>query len=246
MCIIAIFKDGKRPDKATIKRMMDTNRDGVGIAWNTGKNACFRKGFTTVDSVEAFIERLTATAGVGDIVFHARIGTSGGVSTEKCHPFPVSGCDEQLNRTTYCGNAPLVFHNGVFSIDIEAGLSDSQTFVKRMIYPLWKADPKGLLKGRYDGIINMAVKGSRLVIMYADGWRAYGTGWCEEDEAWYSNSGYKAYTYTRGGWYDGDWGWEYDREYEEFEKYRKGGWSKASLFGVEKPASKGVRNRDEK
>lgn len=219
MCIIAIFKNGKRPDKATIKRMMATNRDGVGIAWNTGKQVYFRKGFTTAEQVEKVLANLESVGGVRDIVFHARIGTSGGVSAEKCHPYPLTGCAEHINRTTYAGGAPVVFHNGVFSIDIENGLNDTQTFVKNMLYPLCKADAKGLAKGKYDRFIDMAVKGSRLVIMYPDGWRAYGTGWQEEDEAWYSNSGYKPYTppvYGRGYWYGDGWDDEWDAEWEEW------------------------------
>lgn len=220
MCIIAIFKNGKRPDKATIKRMMNTNRDGAGIAWNTGRSVAFRKGFTTVESVEAWLNRLDSVGGCQNIVFHARIGTSGGISAEKCHPYPLTACVDNLNRVKYSGNAPVVFHNGVFPIDIESGLNDSQTFVKNMLYPLYKSDPRGLATGKYDPIIEMAVKGSRLVIVYPDGFRAYGTGWQEEDEAWYSNSGYKEQRAVwRGGyghWYD-----EYDDEYwSDYEEWR--------------------------
>lgn len=213
MCIIAIFKNGKRPDRATIKRMMATNRDGVGIAWNTGKQVYFHKGYTTAEQVEKMLSNIESVGGVRDIVFHARIGTSGGVSAEKCHPYPLTGCAEHINRTTYAGGAPVVFHNGVFSIDIENGLNDSQTFIKNMLYPIYKNDPKGLYKGKYDRLIEMAVRGSRLVIMYPDGWRAYGSGWQEEEEAWYSNSGYKAYTPTRPSYY---WSWDaYDDYYDE-------------------------------
>lgn len=222
MCIISIFKAQKRSDKATIQRMMNANRDGVGIAWNTGKTVYFKKGFTKAEEVEAFVARLRADEGVRNIVFHARIGTSGGISAEKCHPYPITGDADTLNRTTYSGRVPVVFHNGIFSIDIESGLNDSQTFVKNMLFPLWRADPHGLARGKYDRLIEMAVKGSRLVILYPDGFRAYGNGWQEEDEAWYSNAGYKAYTPARYAWDDDGWdgyGHSYDREW--WDDYRE-------------------------
>jgi hypothetical protein len=222
MCIIAVFKRGKRPDKETIQRMMTANRDGVGIAWNTGKHLYYKKGLQTVAEVEKLIEKMRRVGGVKDIIFHARIGTSGGISAEKCHPYPLSADPDTLDRTTYSGGAPVVFHNGVFSIDIEDGLNDSQTFVKNMLYPLYKSDPQGLRRGRYDYLIEMAVSGSRLVIMYPDGFRAFGNGWAEEDEAWYSNTGYKpATSYAYGSrWYDyhDDW---YDEDYmDDWEEYR--------------------------
>ena len=236
MCIIAIFKRGQRPNKETVKRMISTNQDGVGIAWNTGRNVYFRKGFKTAAEVESFLKRLSKTDGVRDVIFHARIGTSGGISAAKCHPYPLSADDKQLNRTTYGGGAPVVFHNGVFSIDIEDGLNDSQTFVKKMLYPLYRADARGLLAGKYDELIDMAVHGSRLVIMTPEGFRAYGSGWCEENEAWYSNSGYKSYT-ARYGYACYGWDDEYDDELIEY--YRSGSrksfaeWRKEKLAAAE-------------
>jgi hypothetical protein len=230
MCIIAAFKRGKRPDKATIERMMAKNPDGVGIAWNTGKNAYFRKGFTSAKQAEKFIQTLTNTKGVLDIVFHARIATSGGVSAEKCHPFPMSADDKQLNRVTYAGGMPVVFHNGVFSIDIDDGLNDSQTFIKKMLYPLYKTDPNGLRKGKYDDIIEMAISGSRLVILYPDGLRGYGVGWAEEAEAWYSNSGYKAWQgYGAYYGYDADDWNDYDGYYDDYREWQESG-SKMSYY----------------
>lgn len=223
MCIISIFKRGKRPDKETVKRMMETNRDGVGIAWNTGRGVYFKKGFERFEDVEKFLKRLRNEEGVKDIIFHARIGTSGGISAAKCHPYPLSADAHQLNRTTYGGSAPVIFHNGVFSLDIEDGLNDSQTFIKNMLFPIYRADPRGLLSGKYDGIIDMAVHGSRLVIMTADGFRAYGVGWCEEDEAWYSNSGYKSYVASYYAWDDGEWSASYydDDYFEDWQEYNR-------------------------
>lgn len=207
MCIIAVYQNGLRPDVEPIARMMRKNPDGVGIAWNTGRAVFFKKGFKTVESVMSLFNRLDFAR---DVVFHARIATSGGISAEKCHPFPMSGCDENLNRTTYAGKKPIIFHNGVFSLTPDDGLNDSQTFIKKSLYPLFKADERGFTAGKYNDLINMAVHGSRLVIMYPDGLYAYGAGWQKDDNGvWYSNSGYKdfsAYYSTR--WDDE---WEYDR-----------------------------------
>jgi hypothetical protein len=213
MCIIAIYSNGKRPQKNTIETMMKRNPDGVGIAWNTGKHVFFKKGLTTVDGVMALMGKLDFAR---DIVFHARIATSGGVSAEKCHPFPVSGDNATLDRTTYAGKNPVVFHNGVFNISIDNGLNDSQTFVKKSLYPIFRADPRGLSNGKYNPIINMAVSGSRLVILYPDGFYAYGNGWQEDDGVWYSNSGYKET--ERSKYWTASW----DDWYEEYSYASRG------------------------
>lgn len=211
MCIIAAYLDGKRPTRERVERMMTVNADGVGIGWNTGKTVAFKKGFTKADAVLDFIDRLTTAK---DIVFHARIATSGGISASKCHPYPITKDNETLDKITYYGKTPVIFHNGVFSIDIENGLNDSQTFVKYCIQPIYKKDPRGFVNGDYDGIIKFATRGNRLAILTPDGVRLFGD-WVEDDNGvMYSNTTYKPFTTV---YYGG--GFDYDNWREVFDDW---------------------------
>lgn len=200
MCIIAIYKKGVKPRRDRVEEMMKRNADGVGIAWNNGKNVYFKKGITTAAQAWDILQSLDGRA--NDIVFHARIATSGGISAGKCHPFPLTDKNESLDAVNYRGKNPVVFHNGVFSIDIEKGLNDSQTFIKYALTPLYKADAHGVKNGAHDELIDMSVKGSRLVILFPDGLRIYGRGWETDDGGTvYSNTSYKTFNYN--GYYNG-------------------------------------------
>lgn len=197
MCIIAVYSKGLRPTKERIEQMMGTNKDGVGIGYNTGRGAYFVKGFTTVEGVMKFVKQLDFAK---DIVFHARIATSGGISAEKCHPFPISSDNDVLNKTSGKGGAPVIFHNGIFSIDIEKGLNDTQTFIKRVVAPLWRLDKRGFIAGDYDEVLRMASRGSRLAILFPDGVRVFGEWTTDDGGVLYSNTGYKPYTYYGRVW----------------------------------------------
>jgi hypothetical protein len=222
MCIIAWYKKGTTADRETVKRMMTTNGDGVGIAWNTGRAAYMKKGFEKVDEVCAFLDRLRADKHVNDIIFHARIATSGGISAEKCHPFPLSADNDTLNKTQYGTRGALVFHNGVFSIDIENGLNDSQTYIKRVLYPLARLDSNGVRNGRFDEILRMSSAGSRLLLLYPDGVKTFGT-WTESEGVLYSNTGFRPWTYYGNGARSYYYGWTADEwdEWEEIQRERR-------------------------
>ena len=214
MCIIAYYKKGQTPERETVSRMMTTNPHGVGIGWNTGKRAYFQKGFVSVDGVMRYMEALRKDNHVNDIILHARIATSGGISAEKCHPFPVSMDEETLNKRQFATGGALVFHNGVLSVKVADGLNDTQTFIKNSIAPLDRLDGKGLKNGKYDELLTLATSGSRLLLLYPDGVRLFGR-W-ETDEktgVLYSNTGYKPYATYYGRWTDDDW--------ERWESYYK-------------------------
>lgn len=213
MCIIAIYNNGQKPDFATVQQMINRNPDGVGIAFNNGELSAFKKGFKTAAAAFAFIESIKNPR---DIVFHARIATHGGICAERCHPFPVSNKTAALNKKSGVTTTPLLFHNGVFSsLNTDRTTSDSQAFVRDCLYPLYTSDPDGLKAGKYDDLIDLAVSGSRVVILYPDGVKLYGRGWIADKGATFSNSSYKPYTppvydwekWGRGYSHYGAYGW---------------------------------------
>jgi hypothetical protein len=212
MCIIAIYTGEAKPDKKTLDRMIIKNPDGVGVAWNDGRAVHFRKGLKDSAQVMRIYERVKRDALA--FVFHARIATSGGVSAQKCHPFPISNDERALNVTTYDGTRPCAFHNGVFPLTVEKGFNDTQTFIKNSIYPIHDADGDGLKTGRFDALLEFATRNSRFVLLYPDDIRVFGE-WEKDNGVYYSNGGFKDYgalyatrgaqypTYTRGGYYGG-------------------------------------------
>lgn len=229
MCIIAYYERGKRPDKNTVNIMIENNPDGVGFAWNDGRKVHFEKGYKTLTAVLTALAKIPSTA--KDIVFHARISTSGGISAEKCHPFPIAQSEKKLNATKGISARPLVFHNGVFPITPAKGLNDTQTFTRDCLAPLYLRDATGVKYGLYDDLIELATRGSRLVIMYPDEVRIFGSGWkLADDGVMYSNDSYqkprytywcKNYnTYGYGKQYDDDYWEKWEAEYKN--KYKGG------------------------
>lgn len=200
MCVIAIYEGIHAPKITDIKDMINANPDGVGVAWNDGERVHFRKGLETAEQVMDIYEAIKDEA-LGFVV-HCRIATSGGVSPNKCHPFPVTIHNQFLNITTYDGRTPCAIHNGVFDIDVEDGLNDTQTLIKKVIAPVYRADVKGFERGRYSEVVKMATKGSRFVIMYPSHIEIFGR-WNERDGVLFSNL---LWTY-RAEWHASKYGW---------------------------------------
>lgn len=186
MCVIAIYDSITRPTLADVTSMIKANPDGVGVAYNNGRYVSFVKGLKNAVQVLAVYEEALERGGLKNFVFHARIATSGGVSASKCHPFIVSPDDATLNKTQGIGDITLLFHNGIFPVDIDTGLSDTQSFVKNYLYPLYKSDKKGVKRGKYSKLIQLATRGNRVVIMDKDCVQIFGA-WEERKGVYYSN-----------------------------------------------------------
>lgn len=215
MCIIAYYKKGMKPTRERIEYMCLRNPDGVGVAYNDGKKVYFSKGLVNADGVLEFINAIRPHA--NEILFHARIATSGGISAAKCHPYPLTSNDARLDITRYTGRDPVVFHNGVFSLTPEIGKNDTQTFIKQSLAPLHKSDPSALKNGGFDSLITLATRGSRVAIMYPDGVRFFGTWETDDGGVLYSNTSYKpAPVYYGYRWDDDEYyygGQKYNREW---------------------------------
>lgn len=188
MCIIAIYEKGATPDKKTLETMIQKNGDGIGVAWNDGERVHARKGLTTADEVLSIYNEARATAQT--FIFHARIATSGGISAEKCHPFLIADNRRALDLTTYDGKRPLAFHNGVFDVTPADGLNDTQTLVRDMVYPLYKANPRAFVNGDFDANIRFLTRQNRFVILTPARVAFFGT-WNESDGVKYSNYGWR-------------------------------------------------------
>lgn len=110
MCIIA-YKTTEYSDwwKTAINAMEDSNPDGNGVTVLDGNSVWWEKGIS-IERVHELSKKYQ------NIILHFRIGTSGGIKPEMCHPFLISGTRGGLNTPLsghlYRGES-LLFHNGV-------------------------------------------------------------------------------------------------------------------------------------
>lgn len=141
MCIIAIKPVGiKLPSDKTIENMWYNNPDGAGFMFSKNGQVEVRKGFMKLKSLKKAVEQLKKEINVvtTPVIFHFRIGTSGGNTPENTHPFPVSEHLPLLQKIQ-C-RAPLaVAHNGVIDITPrEKDISDTMEYVISQLAPLYQ------------------------------------------------------------------------------------------------------------
>lgn len=220
MCIIAIYNKTHTPDKKTLDVMIKGNPDGVGVAWNDGKNVHFIKGISTSEEVLTIFNDLNGN--YLNFIFHARIATSGGISPQKCHPFLLSDKDGALNATHYDGTRPCVFHNGVFALTPFNNLNDTQTLVKSMLAPLYFKSKNGLYNGDFNALIQFLTRGNRFVIMHPDKIQVFGN-WITDNGVQYSNGNYKPYTPPKWATYKRNFALEDGFDFGDYLTERHGG-----------------------
>lgn len=139
MCVI-VFKDynKKIPSLKLLKECWNKNSDGAGI-FVAKKDDTIGKVYKGIMSFEEFSDIInTIDIEESDlVVYHFRIATSGGINKEKTHPFLISDLEEELNITGEFHASEVFFHNGVFSTGTNT-LSDTQLFVKNILYPYYE------------------------------------------------------------------------------------------------------------
>lgn len=165
MCVIAFSEKGKAaPTEEQIRSMFKKNPDGAGFAYNDIKDhnkVKFEKGFMDVEKLLKRLEPLEQWTDT-NLAIHFRIGTAGKNDEKTCHPFPISPIFGDLQKTS--GEGPVLFHNGVLDKGGYADplSSDTQDFVIAMA-PLFKKYFKSKTR---DSVIEYAVEGSRVLVMY--------------------------------------------------------------------------------
>lgn len=183
MCIAIVVPAGvPRPTREQHKAFDAANPHGCGVAWldTTGNRPRVRwaKGMYTPDSMFEFIEQLPE----GPILLHYRIASSGGVSAELCHPFPVA----RVPALTLTGVAKSVLiHNGTWSaLDREPIDYDSEGKA------LPTSDTRVMASIAYGSIVGLKALSwhyGKMAILHADGTIDMGGTWHTKDGIHYSN-----------------------------------------------------------
>lgn len=177
MCL-AIFKPKNKemPSFKTLENAWQNNPDGAGLAIVNGDEVRIIKGLMTLEDLilELSHDYLTGL----DVVIHFRWATSGHVSPEMTHPFPVSTDNYDL-KSLRIDTDTAIIHNGVmFSPKLNSGYSDTAIFTKYY----------ALKNGLTDKEINQIIGSDRLAIASKNGVRLIGS-WHEIDGLHYSNLG---------------------------------------------------------
>lgn len=206
MCIIAIKPKGVNGvSKDILENCFDNNSDGAGIMYNDNGKVVIKKGFMRFEDLwQAVIgiKKIEAKT----VVYHFRIGTSGGNVAKNTHPFPISEKTKDLEKLEVVTDIGFA-HNGVIDIEVDKGISDTMTYIKRI------AKLKEFIAGKdreFLKLMELSTKGSRLTILYPDGeFETTGKDWIVDNGIMYSNGTYKAYYPVTNEWKLGSWkDWE--------------------------------------
>lgn len=140
MCVIIYKTPGApMPTEEVLGSCWYCNPDGAGIAWTDGAGVHLRKGFRCLPRLRYALDQLSIDHGV---LIHFRLGTSGGLTKGKTHPFPVAWPSSMLNMLSYDGRLPVIAHNGVLGPG-SPSMSDTQLFVRKC--SRYSADSKALV-----------------------------------------------------------------------------------------------------
>ncbi len=195
MCIIAIKPAGvKMPETKIFENCWYNNPDGAGFMFPKNGQVEVRKGFMKLKRFKKAVEQLKKEINVvtTPIIFHFRIGTSGGNIPENTHPFPVSEHLPMLQKIR-C-RAPLaVAHNGVIDIrPRKKDISDTMEYILSQLAPLYQLKKDFYLLEAGKKLIYNAIQ-SKMAFMDAAG-RIETVGQFEEDKGiLYSNFSYCSY-----------------------------------------------------
>lgn len=208
MCIIAVKPAGVAvPSVEILTRLFNKNPDGAGIALATDKGVKIDKGIMTLNDFLTKVQKIPTDSAA---IIHCRISTSGGICRELTHPFILTSDINRMRKTQALTQREVVAHNGVFSeFGNKEANNDTTQFIINYLKPLKDLAEnanESVQAERLKPIINKLVSGSRLVILDKAGhFTLYGNGWEESNGVYYSNTGYKEYSYyttTTGNYYN--------------------------------------------
>lgn len=195
MCIIMHKPAGvSMPDKATLARCCERNKDFGGYMIADGDRVIIKKGYkddvALINSLNSTLTSINKSATDCDVVIHFRFATRGVATKENAHPFPLSENMDDMTKTRIrcdCGIA----HNGTISrVTGEKDRSDSQIFAQKYIGSLSFSQIKN--NSSIKELVDHVLYGDRLILMSGNGDTIKFGKWVEDDDGrFYSNDGFK-------------------------------------------------------
>lgn len=206
MCLISVAPKGvkKTSDvlKPFIEKGMKTNTDGSGFMYkrNNSKVINLHKGFRDPKEMLECIDKLKLKED-DEFVVHHRWSTHGEKNDINMHPFLLSSHEAILQSIKGEFNIPAMAHNGIFnSYGVHnSRFSDTYHFIEKFmstpeILTLLKRDPE-----KWKEMFDVKISNQRLAFLFPDRDLILTGTFIEDNGYFHSNSGYKEYTYNRGG-----------------------------------------------
>lgn len=191
MCIAILNTPNVTFPKSLIENCWDNNSDGAGLIYTNAGTLYTFKELRNVDTFYNHYIDVRRRFPKSKIVLHFRIGTSGGINLDNCHPFNVS------KELAFVHNGIITELNG-----IDPKKSDTNLFNERILQKL----PVSF--ERNEAIMQLIedyIGSSKLIFLNAKNEAVivnekYGQEDSKYPNCWFSNSTYKpsAY-YDRGG-----------------------------------------------
>jgi len=176
------------PGEEIINNCWSNNDDGAGLFYQLAgeerpEEIHIKKGFMTLPALQKYLKHMDFKP--EDILaLHFRTGTSGTVSADCCHPFPISHLKKKL-KAKKLTTTRAVMHNGVLGKG-DKDLSDTMVFVKEILSPIKNIlDTPGI-----ENLLEMAAGRDRLLIWNKGNITLTGT-WTTDKNILYSNDQFK-------------------------------------------------------
>lgn len=187
MCIAVYIPKHQNISDEIIRNCFANNPDGAGIMYQKAGKVTIKKGFFNVDAlIKAFREIPTKY----HRALHCRIATSGKISTQCCHPFPITDDLKQMGLAEQTVNGAVI-HNGVISFctpheGLLSPWSDTMIFTQQYLHYLGD-----MVLGKQFKKLFEEASTSKLLIFKGKKIALVGR-WVEDDGVFYSNTGYKS------------------------------------------------------
>lgn len=189
MCIIVVKPKGiNLPELNTLRNCFNNNPDGAGFAIQAENSIIYSKGYQAVSHL--YDDLVTANKEYPDaaMLIHFRIATSGGITAENCHPFPVTDDISRLHALH--GRTHLaIAHNGIIDIRSTATNSDTVEFIRNELAYLDKAVPEWYNDQNILKALNNRIQ-SKLAVLPVHGQPVMIGTFIEDNGLYFSNSTY--------------------------------------------------------
>jgi predicted glutamine amidotransferase len=212
MCVIAIKPKGQPfPTMAEMQNCWDSNFDGFGFMYATGKDVNWNKGYLKEESFQKAYQSILDHADQWKSmswVFHFRIATHGGKGQAMTHPFPVTRDSKEILLLS--GKTKAAFaHNGILtSVPSDTVYSDTANYVRCF---LSKIDLQDKRFTQY--FMDETSSGSRFALLYADGSFLKAGVWKDHGGCFWSNDSYADFDYS-----------------DYYGKYGSAGWKNVTVY----------------
>jgi len=213
MCIIiAKPKNVQLPKREILENCWNNNPDGAGIMYPKNGKIVIDKGYMKKNEFFSHIQKLEKKINFTSVpvILHFRIKTAGKIDPTNCHPFPLSSSLLEMKKIKHITDVGIA-HNGIISFcGSSKKHSDTMTFIKEYLYPLFQDVPDILENNVIKTLIEEATN-SKFAIMTSK--KVYLLGnFQKKDGVFYSNSTFDKISYIRK--YENYWENKYDYKEE--------------------------------